>query len=288
MTLLTNWNDEIRFEVADDHLKRPAQVRDVEAIIRRANEQNQEGLTVTVEGGVTMRQLYAHLRELSLQPPVVLEYGNFQIGAISGTHANDTAIRRSVQFLSFVLSVMLITPTGEVMEISESRNAEYLPAIRSHFGMLGVICEIIPYSRYTIDPYDRAVIYTEDNPNFDFYDWVFLEAQWCEMVQAFLQLSRRFQQQHGFILPLPALIYFIEQDQASLLLRSRSVNMMAIDPLFPDPKDPTWKEFRLVFNKIAMTHGGIPHINKTRDGAINHFAQAHDPDSIRHFLQIRQ
>ncbi|KAG7418775.1 L-gulonolactone oxidase [Fusarium oxysporum f. sp. rapae] len=127
MPLLTNWNDEIRFEVADDHFERPTQVQDVQAIVRRAHEQNQqvtvigamhsttecivgsgivismknmarvlsvdrEGLTVTVEGGVTLRQLCAHLKELGLQPPVVLEYGNFQIGAISGTHANDTAI----------------------------------------------------------------------------------------------------------------------------------------------------------------------------------------------------
>jgi hypothetical protein len=73
---------------------------------------------------------------------VVLEYGNFQIGTISGTHANDTAIRRSAQFSSFVLGVKLVTPTGEIMEISESRNAEYLSAIRSHFGMLGVVCEV--------------------------------------------------------------------------------------------------------------------------------------------------
>ncbi|PNP74449.1 hypothetical protein FNYG_12212 [Fusarium nygamai] len=392
MTLLTNWNDEIQFEVADDHFERPVQVRDVQAIVRRAFEQNQRVTVIgamhsTTEcivgtGIVISMENMAHVLSvdrdgLTVTPPVVLEYGNFQVGAISGTHANDTAIRRSAQFSSFVLGVKLVTPTGEIMEISETRNAEYLPAIRSNFGMLGVVCEvtvrvfktqplhvsfqvsqinmfidnfaielqalkepndqvsgmlfpttgklvwqcrnfldptiprphsptawldsieskdiilfrdlflplvkavtalrpsiamakliksamvdlplkIIPHSRYTIDPCDRAVIYTEDNPNFDFYDWVFSEAQWCEM------------------------------DQASLLSRSRSANMMAIDPLFPDPKDPMWKEFRLAFNKIAMTHGGIPHINKTRDGAVNHFAQAHDPDSIRQFLQIRQ
>jgi L-gulonolactone oxidase len=101
MSLLTNWNDEIRFEVADDHFERPVQVRDVQAIVRRAFDQHQrvtvigamhsttecivgtgivismknmarvlsvdrEGLTVTVEGGVTLRQLCAYLRELGL------------------------------------------------------------------------------------------------------------------------------------------------------------------------------------------------------------------------------
>lgn len=364
MPALANWNDEIRFDVAGDHFKTPTQVSDVQAIVRQAFKQDQrvtvvgamhsttectvgtgivismkkmarilsvdqERLVVTVEGGVTLRQLCAHLKELSLQPPVVLEYGNFQIGAISGTHANDTAMRRSAQFSSFVLGVKLVMPTGEIMEISESQNAEYLPAIRSHFGMLGVVCEVtlrvfktqplqvsfqmaqidtfmdnfaaelqalkgandqvfgmlfpttgkllwqcrkfvdpamprpdsptawldpiesrnidlfgglflplvkavtslrpsaalaelinkamvdLPlkisrYPHYIIDPCDRGVIYAEDDPNFDFYDWAFPEEKWCEMVRAFLQLSDRFRQQHDFILPLPALVYFIK------------------------------------------------------------------------------
>ncbi|OJZ79923.1 hypothetical protein ASPFODRAFT_54340 [Aspergillus luchuensis CBS 106.47] len=442
MPSLTNWNDDIRFEVADDHFKTPTQVSDVQAIVTQAFKQDQrvtvvgamhsttectvgtgivismenmarvlsvdqERLTVTVQGGVTLRQLCAHLKELALQPPVVLEWGNFQIGAISGTHANDTSTRRSAQFSSFVLGVKLVTPTGEIMEISESQNAKYLPAIRSHFGMLGVVCEvtlsvfktqplqvsfqvsqidtfidnfaeelqalkgandqvfgmlfpttgkllwqcrkfldpaiprpdsptawldpiesrnislfgglflplvkavtalrlsaakaglinnamvdlplkIIRHSRYIVDPCDRGVIYAEDDPNFEFYDWVFPEEKWCDMVRAFLQLSDRFRQQHDFILPLPALVYFIKQDQASLLSRSRSANMMAVDSEYPNPNDPKWREFRLAFNEVAMRHGGIPHINKTRDGAISNFAQAHDPESIRQFLQIRK
>ncbi|KAJ6111295.1 hypothetical protein N7486_003530 [Penicillium sp. IBT 16267x] len=218
-------------------------------------------------------------------------------------------------FSSFVLGVKLGTPTGENMEISESQNAKYLPAIRSHFGMLGVVCEvsqidtfidnfaeelkalkgandqvfemlfpttgkllwqcrkfldpailrpdsptawlnpiesrnislfgglflplvkavtalrlsaakagpinnamvdlplkIIRHSRYIVDPCDRGVIYAQGDPNFEFYDWVFPEEKWCDMVRAFLQLSDRFRQQHDFILPLPALVYFIKKD----------------------------------------------------------------------------
>ncbi|RDW72388.1 uncharacterized protein DSM5745_07560 [Aspergillus mulundensis] len=51
-------------------------------------------------------------------------------------------MNRSAQFSSFVLGVKLVTPSGEIMEISETQNAEYLPTIRSHNGMLGVICEV--------------------------------------------------------------------------------------------------------------------------------------------------
>ncbi|KAJ9649255.1 hypothetical protein H2201_004262 [Coniosporium apollinis] len=442
MPTLTNWNDEIRFDVADDQFKTPTQVSDVQAIVRHAFERNQpvtvvgalhsttecmvgagiiismknmsrvlsvdpDRLTVTVEGGVSLHQLCSHLKELGLQPPVILEFGNFQIGAVSGTHANDTSMTRGAQFSSFVLGVKLVTPTGDVMGISETENAEYLPAIRSHFGMFGVVCEvtlrvfknqplqvsfqtakvnsfldgftgklqalkaaydqvfgmlfphtgillwqcrkflepvtpsplspvtwtnpiasegvnlfedvllplvkvgtavhssaaiaellsaalielplkIMRHSSYVIDPCDRGIIYGEHAPGFEFYDWMFPEEKWCDMVRAFLQLSDRFRRERDFALPLPALIYFVKQDQASLLSRSRHANMIAIDPLYPNPKNPTWKAFRVAFNDIAVKHGGIPHINKTRDGAISHFAKVQDPESIRLYLQKRK
>jgi FAD/FMN-containing dehydrogenase len=366
---------------------------------------NQEQLTATVEGGVSLRELCAHLKASGLQPPVILEWGNFYIGAISGTHANDTSMNRSAQFSSFVLGVKLVAPTGEIMEISESQNAEYLPAVRSHFGMLGVVCEVtmrifksqplqmsfqvaeiggfldnfgrelqalkagydqvfgmlfptsgkllfqrrkfvdsasprsdsprtqvenkdiialfgdlflplvkaltalqlpaavaaplnkvlidlplrrIRDSTYTIDPCDRGVIYEDEDPNFEFYDWVFPEEKWCDMVRAFLQLSDRFRREHNFILLMPVAVYFLKQDQSSLLSRSRNGNMIAVDPEYPDPADPTWKAFRLAFNEIALLHGGVPHINKTRGGAISNLTKIHDPESIRCFLQIRK
>ena len=368
MPTLTNWNGEIQFEVADDRFETPTQVSDVQAIVKNAFQQKQqvtvigamhsttecmrgagivismkdmarilsvdrEQLTATVQGGVTLHQLCSHLKELGLRPPVILEFGNFQIGAISGTHANDTSVTTGAQFSSFVIGVKLVTPTGDIMKISETENTDYLPAIRSHFGMFGVVCEvtlrvfksqplqvtfqtmevnsflqdfagnlkamkgaydqvfgmlfphtrkllwqcrkfvqpqppsplslhtwidpieskginlfkdvllplvkagtamhpsaalfdllnaalvdlplkIIHHSSYTIDPCDRAIIYSKDDPGFDFYDWVFPEEKWPDMAWAFLQLSDRFREEQDFALPLPALIYFIEKDEA--------------------------------------------------------------------------
>ncbi|KAJ0138106.1 Ankyrin-3 [Fusarium oxysporum f. sp. albedinis] len=94
-------NNKIQFKIANNHFKRPTQVQDIQAIIRRAHKQNQQvtvisairstteyivgssiiisikniacilsvnrkGLTVTIEGGITLRQLYAYLRKLGL------------------------------------------------------------------------------------------------------------------------------------------------------------------------------------------------------------------------------
>jgi FAD/FMN-containing dehydrogenase len=147
---------------------------------------------------------------------------------------------------------------------------------------------VFSHGSYMIDPCDRGIIYRETDPHFDFYDWVFPEDRWCEMIRAFLDLEAIFRQDRRFSLPLPTLIYFIKHDQASLLSRSRSADMIAVDPTYPDPDDEDWKAFRLEFNKIAMSHGGVPHINKTHDGAVNHFAASIDADTLQLFLQKRR
>ena len=51
-----------------------------------------ERLAVTVQAGMTLHQLCSYLKEKGLQPPVILEFVNFIIGAISSTHANDMSI----------------------------------------------------------------------------------------------------------------------------------------------------------------------------------------------------
>ena len=447
MRKLENWNEQICFSVSESDFNTPEDISEVQSIVKKAFTDNQKisvigamhsttecmvgtgciismrnmdnillidanKKSVTVEAGVSLTKLCQALKPVDLQPPVNLEFGNYHIGAISGTHANDTSLVRKSQFSSFVIGAKLVTPTGEILEVSESQNAELLPYIRSHFGLLGVVCEItlrvfenkpllitsktvdiddllnnfedeiqslkasqdqafgmlFPYSGkiiwecrkfvdketdadrsywtkledkfqaqgpnlskdylipivkasskistdfdsvvfiekvvssmvvekslslfrrggYIINPCDRGIVYEESAPGFDFYDWVFPEQDWCNMLRAFLKLCETFRNEKKFILTLPTLIYFIKHDESSMLSRSRYSNMMTIDPTYPNPETDTWKDFRLEFNKIAMVHKGIPHINKTRDGAIEHFADAFDPTIIRDYLQKRK
>ena len=155
-------------------------------------------------------------------------------------------------------------------------------------SLIEVPIRLMAHSVYTIDPGDRAITWDEGNPPFEFYDWVFPEEKWVEMVQAFLKLAGRFRDEHDFTFPIPTLIYYINKDEASLLSRSRGGNMITVDPQYTDPNDATWKKFRLAFNEIAILHGGIPHINKTRDGAINHFAKQQDQTSVKKYLELRK
>jgi L-gulonolactone oxidase len=178
-----------------------------------------------------------------------------------------------------------------VVPIAKAGSALRLPGLHAELlnhALIEVPLKLLRHSTYITNPCNRAIIYDENAPTFEFYDWVFPEEDWPDMVRAFLQLCQHFEREHNFVLTLPALVYFIKQDQASLLSRSRKSNMIAVDPEHPDPNDPTWKKFRLAFSEVAMLHGGIPHINKTRDGAIYNFAKACDQDTLHKYLQMRK
>jgi L-gulonolactone oxidase len=57
---------------------------------------DERNMTVTVQAGATLHEVCSYLKDLGLQRPVILEFGNFQIGAMSGTHANDTSMTRAL------------------------------------------------------------------------------------------------------------------------------------------------------------------------------------------------
>ena len=177
MPSLVNWNNEIKFDVPDNKFKKPSTIQEVQHIIKQANADHakvkvigamhsitpcfvgsdivlscgamkkilsldEENLTVTVQAGVTLNQLCNYLEPLGYQSPVILEWGNFEYGAVSGTHANDSSLSDAAQVSSFVAGVKLVKSDGELFEISEKENAQYLPVIRSHFGLFGVVCEV--------------------------------------------------------------------------------------------------------------------------------------------------
>jgi L-gulonolactone oxidase len=197
MPQLVNWNDEIKFDVPDAKFKKPSSISEVQAIVRDANAKNAKvkvigamhsitpcfvgsdivlsnekmnkilsidktNLTVTVQAGVSLHQLCGYLKPLGYQPPVVLEWGNFQFGAVSGTHANDSSLSDGAQISSFVVGVKLVKSTGDLLEISEKQNTQYLSAIRSHFGLFGVVCEVT----LRIWPV-RSLLFTYSTQNID-------------------------------------------------------------------------------------------------------------------------
>ncbi|KAM0710665.1 hypothetical protein Q7P35_001403 [Cladosporium inversicolor] len=151
-------------------------------------------------------------------------------------------------------------------------------------GPLDALCG----SEFIINPNDRGILYAEDDPDFEFHDWAFPEANWPDMVRAYKLLLERFRKERDFLITLPTIVYFIKQDTSSLLSRSRNSNMVVVDPEHHDPRDPRWKDFRRAFGELAIQHGGIPHINKTVEAALLWYAKACDQRALREYLDLRK
>jgi hypothetical protein len=147
---------------------------------------------------------------------------------------------------------------------------------------------IFHHLSYIIDPCSRGVAFTKTDAAFDFNEWVFSKSAWPSVLGDFLKLTERFEREHGFVLVLPTLVYFLPRDSASLLSLSQREDMIALDPTYPDPTNLAWKAFRQAFDEMAMHHRGIPHINKAHDGAHRYFARAYDPDAIQLYLLQRK
>ena len=176
MVTLKNWNEQITFEVPEERFREPSDFAEVQAIVRRAFEQGQKvtvvgalhsttecivgsGIVismakmdqvleidvanerVTVQAGVTLRQLCD-----ALKGPVSSLRSSWSSATSrsvpSAARTRTTRPSRGAQFSSFVVGMKLVTPTGDILEISETQTSERLPLVRSHFGLLGVVCEV--------------------------------------------------------------------------------------------------------------------------------------------------
>jgi L-gulonolactone oxidase len=340
MPSLVNWNNEIKFDVLDDKFKKPSGISEVQTIVKDANARNAKvkvigamhsvtpcfvvsdivlsnermnnilsidktNLTVTVQAGVSLHQLCGYLKPLGYQPPVVLEWGNFHFGAVSGTHTNDSSLTDGAQVSSFVVGVKLVKSNGELLEISEKQNTQYLAAIRSHFGLFGVVCEatlrIWPARpllfTYTTRPLTcfLSTFPSQMNQLRSTSDQAF--ALLFQSTNTILLQHRKFVDPQTY--PPHPLTNSLESKAINLftslilpatqaLSRSRNSNMVVVDPEHHEPRDPRWVEFRRAFGELAMQHGGIPHINKTVEAAQLWYAKACDQEALREYLDLRK
>ena len=164
-----------------------------------------------------------------------------------------------------------------------AHNAEAL----SNFLLKGPL-DALRGSEFIISPNDRGILYGENDPDFEFHDWAFPEANWPGMVRAYRALLEKFRIEHDFLITLPTIAYFIKRDTNSLLSSSRNSDMVVIDPEHHDPRDPKSKLFRRAFGELAIQHGGIPHINKTVEAAVLWYAKACDQKALREYLDLRK
>jgi len=97
---------------------------------------------VRAEAGALYIDVAQELRRHGLQFYVNIELGNLSMGAAACTGTKDASMPGEFgQVASYCTAMKLVTPAGELVEITE-RDAERMRAARSSYGLFGILHEV--------------------------------------------------------------------------------------------------------------------------------------------------
>ena len=114
--------------------------------------------TITVEPGVRHVDAVYALKERGMQLYVMTEIGDVTLGAMATAATKDSSFPGEFgQVSSYVKSVRLVTPAGEIKTYTEDDNPEEMRLIRTSYGLLGIVFEITIKVRPTTALYVRHV-----------------------------------------------------------------------------------------------------------------------------------
>jgi hypothetical protein len=101
-------------------------------------------MTLTVGAAVKMFQIRDALKPHGMQTAVTPEIGNATAGSVACCGTKDASLGRSGsgQVSSTAIGVRLVNAKGEVETITEARDQDRMRAVRSSYGLFGVIFEI--------------------------------------------------------------------------------------------------------------------------------------------------
>ncbi len=97
-------------------------------------------LTVTVQAGMRVAELVDYLDAAGLALANLGEVDAQHVGGVVATATHGSGCTGS--FASAVLAVKLLAADGKVITISSSENAQYLDAVRTNLGCLGIVLEV--------------------------------------------------------------------------------------------------------------------------------------------------
>jgi FAD/FMN-containing dehydrogenase len=99
--------------------------------------------TVRAQAGVRVGTLVRALAERGLELPLTPEMGQISLGAVAVTTLPQASYEAGVaQLSSCVTELKLITPQGKQMIVTE-RERDLMRVLRSSFGLLGVVHEVV-------------------------------------------------------------------------------------------------------------------------------------------------
>ncbi|MDJ0718335.1 MAG: FAD-binding oxidoreductase [Prochloraceae cyanobacterium] len=124
--------------------------------------------TVTAQAGALYIDVAHALREKGLQFFVNVELGNLSIGSAACGGTKDASMPGEFgQVCSYAISLKMVTPQGELIEIDETQ-PELLRVARSSYGLFGIVYEVkfrvrparpmtLRHKVYTLDEFTQAL-----------------------------------------------------------------------------------------------------------------------------------
>jgi FAD/FMN-containing dehydrogenase len=98
--------------------------------------------TVTAEAGALFIDVAKELERRGLQFYVNLEFGNVTLGSLACCATKDASMPGEFgQASSYCVGMKLVTPDGEIVEVTEE-DPDLLLAARSSYGLLGIVVEV--------------------------------------------------------------------------------------------------------------------------------------------------
>ncbi|KAG8445886.1 hypothetical protein GDO86_010613 [Hymenochirus boettgeri] len=109
--------------------------------MNRVLKVDKEKKQVTVEGGILLSELNEELEKCGLALINLGAVSEVAAGGVIGTGTHNTGINHGI-LATQVVSLQLMTASGEILECSESTNPEIFQAAQLHLGCLGVILSV--------------------------------------------------------------------------------------------------------------------------------------------------
>jgi FAD/FMN-containing dehydrogenase len=124
---------------------------------------------VTAQGGALYIDVSKELDKHHLQFYVNIELGNLSVGAGACCATKDGSFPGGFgQVSAYVTAMKVITPAGELIEVSEAKDPGLMQAMRSSYGLLGIVYEatfkvkpvkpmIVQNITYTVDTFLKSL-----------------------------------------------------------------------------------------------------------------------------------
>ncbi len=98
--------------------------------------------SVTTQAGALYIEVAEALRKVNLQFFVNVEIGNLTLGSAACGGTKDASMKGEVgQVCSYCIGMKLVTPAGELIEVTED-DGELMQIMRSSYGLLGIVYEV--------------------------------------------------------------------------------------------------------------------------------------------------